>query len=41
MCTNYTVVSESAVRAVVEIQGTPGSAPHVVLKNVNPLPPDQ
>lgn len=41
MCTNYTVVSESAVRAVVEIQGTPGSTPHVVLKNVNPLPPDQ
>ncbi len=41
MCTNYTVVSEAAVRAVVEIQGTPGSTPHVVLKNVNPLPPDQ
>jgi hypothetical protein len=41
MCTNYTVVSESAVRAVVEIQGTAGGTPHVVLKNVNPLPPDQ
>lgn len=40
MITNYTVVSESAIRAVVEIQGATGNTPHVVLKNVNPLPPD-
>ena len=40
MNTNYTVVAESAVRAVVEVQGATGSRPNVVLKNVNPLPPD-
>ncbi len=41
MVTNYQIVSESAVRAVVQVENANTGSPHVVLKNVSPLPPDQ
>jgi hypothetical protein len=41
MCTNYQIVSESATRAVLQVQMGNTNAPSVTLKNLNPLPPDQ
>jgi len=41
MCTNYQVVSESATRAVVQVQNVTSNNPSIILKNLNPLPPDQ
>jgi hypothetical protein len=40
MCTNYAIVSETAVRAVMEFPGSLGTAPKVTAKNLNPLPPN-
>jgi len=41
MCTNYQIVSESATRAVLQVQNPNSPTPSVILKNLNPLPPDQ
>ena len=40
MCTNYQVVAESAVRAVVRVEGAGTPTPHIVVESYNPLPPD-
>jgi hypothetical protein len=40
MCTNYQVVTESAARAVVRVDGAGTPTPHVVVESYNPLPPD-
>jgi len=40
MCTNYQVVAESAVRAVIRVDGANTPTPHVVVESYNPLPPD-
>jgi hypothetical protein len=34
-------VSESATRAVLQVQNPNSPTPSVILKNLNPLPPDQ
>ena len=41
MCTNYQIVAETAVRAIVQVENANTPTPHIVTKNVNPLPPDQ
>lgn len=41
MNTNYQIVAESALRAVVQVENASGSSPKIILKNLNPLPPDQ
>jgi hypothetical protein len=41
MCTNYQIMSESAVRAVVQVENPNSSSPNIVIKSLNPLPPDQ
>jgi hypothetical protein len=41
MCTNYQIVAESAVRAVVEVENPNSPNPRIVIKNINPLPADQ
>jgi hypothetical protein len=40
MCTNYQVVAEHAVRAVVRVDGAGTPTPHVMVESINPLPPD-
>jgi hypothetical protein len=41
MCTNYQIVAETATRAVVQVENANTTSPKLVLKNLNPLPPDQ
>jgi hypothetical protein len=40
MITNYSVVTESAVRAVIRVEGANTPSPHIVVESINPLPPD-
>jgi hypothetical protein len=40
MCTNYQVVSESAVRVVLRVDDARTSHPHAVVESYNVLPPD-
>lgn len=45
LCTNYQVVAESAERVVIQVDNTPtpanpNAAPHIVVEQYNPLPPD-
>jgi len=41
LCTNYQIVSETAQRAVLQVQLSNNVPTRLVLKNLNPLPPDQ
>jgi hypothetical protein len=41
MCTNYQVVAESAQRAILQVQLSNNIPAQIILKNLNPLPPDQ
>jgi hypothetical protein len=40
MVTNYQVVTESAVRAVIRVEGANTPSPHIVVESINRLPPD-
>jgi hypothetical protein len=40
MCTNYQVVTESAARAVIRVEGANTPSPHIVVESFNLLPPD-
>jgi hypothetical protein len=39
LCTNYQITAESAIRAVVRVEGAPDN-PRVVIEDYNLLPPD-
>jgi hypothetical protein len=39
LCTNYQVTAETAIRAVVRVDGAPNK-PHAVIESFNVLPPD-
>jgi hypothetical protein len=40
LVTNYQVVAESAVRAVIRVDGANTSQPHAVVESYNVLPPN-
>jgi hypothetical protein len=40
MITNYQVVTESAVRAVIRVEGANTPSPHIIIESINRLPPD-
>jgi hypothetical protein len=45
LCTNYQVIAESASRAIIRVDntptpGNPTAAPHIIVEQYNPLPPD-
>ncbi len=40
LVTNYQVTAESAVRAVIRVDNTSGTTPHVIVESSSPLPPD-
>jgi hypothetical protein len=40
MCTNYQVVTESAARAVIRVEGANTPSPHIIIESFNLLPPD-
>jgi hypothetical protein len=40
MVTNYQVMAESAVRAVIQVVNATNQAPHIIVKSYNLLPPD-